>query len=425
MDDCGTQYATARYRPVLDAFLDGASDLAPGGGALCVYVDGVCVVDAQAGFARLGRPWGADTLATCFSATKALAAACLQVLVDRSLLDLEAPVADYWPEFARAGKDGVLVRHVLNHTSGVLGFQAPERLLDWTGKGWADSTRIAAALAESSPLWTPGNQIAYHGISFGWMAAELVARTSGITLGEFFRAEIAKPLGLDAWIGTPPSVHERIATTVQSGADCPPELAGADRLTRAAARDPQHPMGLMAVAMHGSSLLDRLTTFFDQEVVRSAEIPSSNATATASALARFYALLSMDGSLDGVRILSPEAVAKFRTASAAGSSAIAPAAPDAEGVLRTPGLEYALGYEANGDGSLKEPPFGPNPCSFGHEGAGNQLGFCDPDRRIAVGLLRSSLSLSRTFSRRLIDRIYECYDAVSPRSSDIGERTHG
>src|SRR4051794_33248726 len=129
---------------------------------------------------------------------------CAQVLVDRGQLDIDAPVAKYWPEFAQNGKEDVLVRHVLLRTAGVLGYDGQNDVTRLDATGWDSYDAISAGFAGAAPVWPPGSRHGYHALSVGWLLAEIVKRASGRSIGRFFRDEIGDPLGLEAWIGTPP-----------------------------------------------------------------------------------------------------------------------------------------------------------------------------------------------------------------------------
>jgi CubicO group peptidase (beta-lactamase class C family) len=196
---------------VFEANVDGFGD---GGGALCVYVDGVKVVDVWAGEAKPGVAWKDDTLATIMSSTKGLTALCAQILYDRGLLDIDAPVSEYWPEFAQAGKDKALVRHILNHTVGVLAFPGTEDFLDLDGSGWDQLEEIAARLAATPPAWEPGTRTTYHALTCGWLTGELIRRITGKTVGTFLETEVTKPLDVDIWIGTPVDAQQRLADVI-------------------------------------------------------------------------------------------------------------------------------------------------------------------------------------------------------------------
>ena len=401
------------FEQVEQVFREGADDLAPGGGAFSVYVEGTKVVDLWAGNATGSSPWCEDTLATLMSTTKGFTALCAQVLHSRGLLDVEAPVANYWPEFAQAGKERATVRQVLDHTVGVLGFPDPGRLLDWTGRGWDDYDAIAEAIAAAPPAWEPGTRIGYHAISCGWMTGELVRRITGSTIGSFLRREIAEPLGVDAWIGSPPSVQPRIAPVLAESYDgMPAEIVAVDRLVRAGFDEEGSLLATAAVRMHGSNVIDSLSTFVNSPTVQALEIAAANGAAGARDIARTYAMLSLGGELDGVRIVSAESVALFSRVSAQGRSAVTPE-------LRLPGGEripapftcYGLGYACNVPEPGMPPAFGPNRETFGHAGHGGQIGFADPVRRVGLGFVRNQLSLSPHFAVSLIAALYECLEA--------------
>jgi CubicO group peptidase (beta-lactamase class C family) len=400
------------FERVEKAFVEGASDLGDGGGAFSVYVDGELVVDLWAGSRRPGVPWEHDTLATLMSTTKGLTALCAQVLWSRGLLDVDAPVAEYWPEFGCNGKERATVRQVLDHTVGVLGLPHPERVLDWQGGGWADYDAIAAQLAAATPAWEPGSRIGYHAISCGWLTGELVRRITGRTIGDFFRTEVALPLGLDAWIGTPPSEQDRVADVVgESREGVPPELLELDDTLRAGFADPASPLGVAAIAMHGGSIIGNLPSFMNLPAVRGLEIAAANGTAGARDIARLYAMLACGGSLDGVRVVSEESVRLFSTVSAQGRSAITPAVTLPGGLEIPPPLTtYGLGYARNVPEPGMPPAFGPHEETFGHAGHGGQVGFADPVRRLGVGFVRSHLAYLPTFAATLIATLYECLD---------------
>ncbi|MGF6823887.1 CubicO group peptidase (beta-lactamase class C family) [Microbacterium sp. ZKA21] len=379
-----------------------------GGAAFSAYVDGRKVVDLWSGSARAGEAWREDTISTAMSASKGLAALCAQILWDRGELDLDAPVTRYWPEFGAAGKSGTLVRHVLTHTSGMLCFQDPGSLLDWDGNGWDDYDEIARRIAASPPAWEPGSQIGYHAISVGWLIQELVRRITGDTVGAFFAREVADPLSLDAHIGTPSVEHARIADLLPAA----PVAGGfARRVMSAFAREvarPGSPMGQAGVYMHGGTFSSHLT-FFNTPGARRSEIPAANATSDARSLARVYAMLADGGELDGHRIVSPESIELFRTPSRSGRTSVWPQKGWPR-LLPAPEMRYAMGFEGDfGEG--KQPwRFGPTHESFGHLGAGGQLGFADPKRRVAVGFIRSHLT-DWTVSTALVSALYESLDA--------------
>jgi CubicO group peptidase (beta-lactamase class C family) len=398
------------FERVRDAFASRLDDLELGGGAFCAFVHGEKVVDLWAGQATSGVPWRQDTMATVMSCTKGLAALCMQILHDRGQLDVDAPVATYWPEFAQAGKGDALVRHVLTHTVGVLGFREPGSLLGWDGTGWDAHDQIAARLAAARPAWRPGSKIGYHAMSFGWLTAELVRRVTGRSIGTFFRDEVAKPLGVDGWIGTPVEEQERVAPVIRWSYDrLPRDVVELDRMTREHMSRPETLLAQAAIHMHGSTVFDNISTFMNDPRVRALEIPAANASATARGLARTYAMLSMNGALDGVRIVSPESVKVFGAHAASGPSSVEPAWRLPGGRrIPPPAMAYALGYERNVAPVGQPGRFGPSAEAFGHTGLGGQVGFCDPTNGIGVGFVRSHLSFSQELSVVLVDALYSC-----------------
>ena len=182
------------------------------GASVCVVVDGNVVVDLWGGIAdeASGRPWERDTLNVICSCTKGATALCGNVLIDRNQLDPDRPVADYWPEFAKNGKQSIPVRQVFNHQSGVAHWQP--QLPDG---GVCDWESVIHALEDTTPFWPPGTRQGYHGFSIGYLVGELVRRVTGRSVGTFFHDEVAQPLGLDFWIGLPEEIEPRVATTVE------------------------------------------------------------------------------------------------------------------------------------------------------------------------------------------------------------------
>jgi CubicO group peptidase (beta-lactamase class C family) len=357
------------FEAVVDAFA--ANFQVPGevGAAVCVYRDGRPVVDLWAGLAdrEMGRPWEADTPVVVFSSTKGLTAVCVHLLVERGQLDVDAPVAQYWPEFAANGKEKIPVRWVLSHRAGVPAVDATltlEQVLAWDP--------VVAAVAAQKPEWPPGTDHGYHARTFGWMAGELVRRITGVTLGEFLATEIAGPLGLDFWVGLPAEFESRVATLY------PPEPP-----------TPTEPGSLLWRVMTGPSGLFADTAVWNRADVHAAEMPSSNGIGTARALARHYAALI--GQVDGCRTLRLETVTTAREVQADGPDRVL-------GVPTRFGLGFMLG-------------FGPGPKSFGHPGSGGSLGLADPDAGIGFGYaMNRMIGVGPDDGRavRLVDALYRC-----------------
>ncbi|MEU9508779.1 serine hydrolase domain-containing protein [Micromonospora sp. NPDC048170] len=339
------------------------------GAAVCVYRHGRPVVDVWAGTADAdtGRPWREDTLAVIYSATKSATAACAHLLAQRGELDLEAPVAHYWPEFAAAGKGRIPVRWLLSHQAGLPALDKTVTLQDVTS--WDP---VVSALAAQAPAWVPGSAHGYHGLTFGWLVGEVVRRVSGRSLGNFFAQEIAAPLGLDFWIGLPEAELPRVSRIVEPPAaaqqadvdlDAVPEEL---RELTAAYTDPTS-LTMRALLPTGEPMdLNRAD-------LRTAEIPAVNGICTARALARFYAALI--GDVDGHRILDESTLATAVTEQASGLDRI----------LHLP-TRPALGFGLPPEGLPWR-----TPTSFGHAGHGGFLGYADPASGIAFGYVLNRL----------------------------------
>jgi len=413
------------YEPVREAFERGTPTFGRGGGAYCAYVAGRPVVDLWAGQAHPGRAWEAGTTTVIMSATKGFAALCLQLLVDRGQLDVDAPVVDYWPEFGQAGKDTTLVRHVLLHTAGVLGFPGQTDVVRLDGTGWDDYDGIAAGFAASTPEWAPGTKHGYHALSFGWLAGEIVRRVSGRSLGVFFHEEVAAPLGLEAWVGTPEDELSRTAHVYRtSTTHLPGFLRRSFEGSVQVARDPSTLSGRAFLGTGESSGIEQMESIFNDPRVLRAEFPSGGATANARALARLWAVLAAGGALDGVRLLSEECVERFSRVEQNEPDLLMAEVPMPRVLAgKEAPVARTLGYLGNVAMPGLGRRFGPNPDAYGVEGLGGQFGFCDPAGNVSVGYVRSDCAVIDVLQPVLTNTLYACarrlgHDVqVVPRSS--------
>src|SRR4051812_47832764 len=219
----------AGFEGVRDAFAKNFEDHGEVGAAFALHVDAKLVVDLWGGMAdpKTNRPYTEDTLQLVFSTTKGATAMCANLLAERGLLDVDAPVAQYWPEFAQNGKENIPVRMLLNHQAGLYTVdKAP---------AYADTLKwdpIIEALAAQKPLWEPGTQHGYHAVTYGWLVGEVVRRISGRSIGQFFQEEIAAPLGIEFWIGLPKEQHDRVAPLVAAEVPTDPAaIAMAEQFT--------------------------------------------------------------------------------------------------------------------------------------------------------------------------------------------------
>jgi CubicO group peptidase (beta-lactamase class C family) len=291
-----------------------------------------------------------------------MTALCANRLIERGKLELDAPVARYWPEFAAAGKQQVRVRWLLSHQAGVAALREAvpsARRFDWSF--WTE------ALAAEPPWWEPGSQHGYHALSFGHLVGELVRRADGRSLGGFFRDEFGEPLGLDFHIGLPERDEARVAELLPAPAS---PRGAADPF--AAAREAPHSLVGRVFGNPTITVEDANTRAW-----RAAEIPAVNGHGTARGLARVYGALATSGALDGVPVLSPDQIARANREQARG--------PDA--VLRPLHTRFGLGF------MLTQPmiPFGPNPRSFGHPGFGGSIAFADPDAQLGFAYTMNQL----------------------------------
>ncbi|MBB5911870.1 CubicO group peptidase (beta-lactamase class C family) [Nocardia transvalensis] len=357
------------FEPVRDAFARNFAEYGDIGAAVTVYRDGRPVVDLWGGLAdpATDRPWERDTLQLVYSATKGVTATAAHLLAQRGELDLDAPVARYWPEFAAAGKTDIPVRWLLSHRSGVVALDRPVPLDD--ALAWDP---MVAALAAQRPSWTPGTAHGYHGRTFGWLVGEVIRRVSGRSPGRFVAEEIAGPLGVDFFIGLPEEERGRVSRLVFAPkpdlSAVPLDAIPADmRAMVAASLDPE------SLLTRAFAVTDPADPDFDSRAVQAAEIPSSNGIGTARGLARLYAALI--GEVDGIRLLTEETVAAAAREQANGI----------DRVLLLPN-RYASGYMLPTE---TFPMSGPS--AFGHPGRGGSLAFGDPRRGIAFGYVTNHI----------------------------------
>jgi CubicO group peptidase (beta-lactamase class C family) len=365
-------YVARGYEGVREAFAAAQAAEAAGGGQLCVYRHGEKVVDLWAGRdAANDRPYGPETITVIMSCTKGATAAVVHRLAERGLIDYEAPVADYWPEFAAAGKADARVWHVMSHSVGLPGVD-PESGV--TADDMLYPERHIPALEAMAPVWTPGASCHYHPITYGSLLNEVVRRVTGKSVAQVFAEEIAGPLDLSFWIGLPEREEPRVAPHFSPPGPPAPDLdallggLGIDTTTR-----------LAKVVLNSFKHTGELIVDMNNRKGRAAEVPAGNGISDAASLARMYA--AMIGELDGMRILKPETVEKARTLrtgqmSPAGDLAKLPFGP----------TEYGLGYEF---AKPVLPMLGLG--SFGHAGAGGRVGFAHPESGTAAAFVANTM----------------------------------
>ena len=315
------------------------------GGSVAVFVDGEPVVDVWGGFADADRtiPWQRDTITNVWSVTKTMTALCALVLADRGELDPAAPISRYWPEFAVAGKEKVLVRHVLSHTAGLPDWDGPiEELYDWPS--------ATARLAAQAPQWEPGSAAGYHSLTQGFLVGEVVRRITGRSVGDFFAAEVAGPLRADFHIGLPAEHDHRVALAV------PPPSQDEDYVASGSGGDASPSAGTRVRIRDGNSI-----------AWRRAQIPAASGIGNARSVALVQSVMACGGEVRGLRLLSQEGCDRATE-------------EQFQGVDRLLGMpvRYGLGYGLFGSG-------------FGWGGWGGSLVMVEPDARMAVAYVTNQM----------------------------------
>lgn len=338
--------AFAQVREVFAANFSQESAFPEVGAGFCVYAGGKEVVDLWGGVAdqATGRPWTNNTLVHVFSTSKAFSAIAVAQLVDAGKLSYTDRVAQHWPEFAAAGKESVTIGHVLSHQSGLNAFDAPtstEDLADWD--------LIVGRLAQQAPFCKPGEETAYHAITLGYLAMEIVRRVTGLMPRDYVGQRIAAPLGADLYVGALEADWGRVASLIPP----PPPPAN---------RPPMHPQAMKAIA--NPMITPPLTA---TSAWRLAQIPAVNGHVSAKGIARLWAAIA-HGSLEGAQLLSAAAIEGLR--------APLSTRPD---LMMGPGA-WGAGVLINRGGL-----FGPRERTFGNCGFGGSFGFADPELDVAAG----------------------------------------
>lgn len=375
MIDLADTVCPPRFAPVRDAFVANfAGDFPELGARFTACIEGEPVVDLWAGHADRARtlPFGPDTLTPVFSTSKAIASLMMAWLVGQGRLAYSDLATDLWPAFGQAGKDRLRVEQLLSHQSGLSGLRGP---LD--PDIWFDWDAVIHELEIAEPLWPPGTASGYHPMTFGYLAGELFRRAEGRTLGRALREEIARPLGLDLWIGLPESEDARVCQVQR-----PPAMPDLRELTL-----PRR----LAFMSPWSAVTSR-----DVRRWRAVESPGANGQATALALARLMAILACDGALDGREILPPGLALEAAAERIYGPDQVLPY-----------DISWGAGFLRNAGLGV----YGPSTHSFGHSGWGGSCAAADPERRLSFAYVMNRQSqhlIADPRPRRLIDALYGC-----------------
>ena len=342
-----------RFDGVAEALARNLDEGVDVGASVAVVLDGEPVVDIWGGHKDLAgtEAWQRDTIVTVFSTTKTMTALCALILADRGEIDLHAPVARYWPEFAQAGKDRIEVRELLGHTSGLSGWEqplAPQELADWD--------RCTSLLAAQAPWWEHGTRSGYHALTQGYLVGEVVRRSTGLSLGRFFKESVADPLGADFYIGLPPEADPRVAPLI------PPPPGDLREL------------GLPELGVQTLSNPPLTGEVTSEEWWRRAEIPAANGHGNARSVAAIQSIIACGGEARGTRLLSESGLAAIFEEQSNGLDL----------VLNVP-LRFGMGFGL----ASETMPMGPHSCAWG--GYGGSLVFNDLDARLTVAYVMNRM----------------------------------
>jgi CubicO group peptidase (beta-lactamase class C family) len=353
------------------------------GAALSVWQNGKPILDLCGGFRDAGReaPWTGDTLVLIWSATKGIGSACLLHVLQEHNIDISQRVAEFWPEFAQAGKEEITLAQLLSHQAGLCALDRRVDMLDYQG--------VIRALETQKPLWLPGSAHGYHARTFGFLLDELVRRIAGKTLSDYWQENFARPLHLDFWIGLPKEQNSRVAIiyAAKSGKRPEPKQFYLDLVT------PGTVARRAFTSPHGLNVISKM----NDPLVRAQPIVSFGGIGSASALAKFYCMLANGGKFNGQTFFSRETIEWMST-------------PLSDGVDRV--FQIPTAFSAGVMKDARETAgriFGPSRTSFGHPGAGGGHAFADPENKIAFAYVMNQMEqsvLPTEKSLRLVNAIY-------------------
>ncbi len=369
-------FCDPRFEPVKAAFQDNFAKHADVGASVAVTHEGEFVVDLWGGHLDAGRKesWREDTIVNVWSSTKPMSAMCLLLLADRGEVDLYAPASKYWPEFAQNGKAGVEVRHFLSHSAGLSGMDEPvqgDALYDWE---W-----MTKALARQAPWWAPGTQSGYHAVTQGHLIGEIVRRVTGQSLGNFFRQEIAEPLGADFHIGTPESAEPRICDLIP-----PPRAIATPDDGSIASRTFANPRADVSATR--------------TRAWRAAEIPAANGHGNARSIVRVQTAMANGGSAFGKTIMSE-----------AGARRIFDRQSDGEDLVLDVPLVFGMGYGL----STRDFPMGPNERIAYWGGYGGSTVVVDQDARLCMSYVMNRMESGVLGDRRGFGLLQAAYASLA------------
>jgi CubicO group peptidase (beta-lactamase class C family) len=359
------------------------------GAAVSIWQNGKPVVDLYDGFcdARHEKPWEADTLVLIWSATKGIGSACLLHVLQEHRISIDRRVAEFWPEFAQAGKEKITLSQLLSHQAGLCALDKRVDMLDYGA--------VIEALELQKPLWPPGTAHGYHARTFGFLLDELVRRIAGKTLSQYWREVFAQALGLDLWIGLPEEENPRVATVYAAKSGKPPEpknrQSGSDFYLDLVTQ------GTLARKTFSSPYGMKSVSGMNTPAIRAQSIVSFGGIGSASALAKFYSMLANGGKLGEQTFFSEETIAWMTTTLSDGM----------DRVFQIP-TAFSAGFMKDPRNAVRR-MFGPSPNAFGHPGAGGSHAFADPENRFSFAYVMNQMEqslLPNEKSLRLVDEVY-------------------
>lgn len=369
------------FQPAVEAFIENYRVEEEIGSASSLIVDGAKVLDVWAGYRDEAKtkPWERDTIVCMMSVAKGISGIAFNILIDRGLVDPDAPVAKYWPEFAQNGKEKLLVRHVLDHTAGLPAVLDPL----WPGAIYECDT-IVAALEKQAPIWEPGTVAAYHIHTQGNILGEIVRRITGKRYPQFIHDELIAPLGLDYQIGGLSEADiarcAELVPTVEGTLFARKDADPDSLLAKGFLQHPKEPINV-TLNSHGW---------------RTSEIASANGHGTARSVASIYGMVARGGEMNGVRIMKPETIRDMLT----------------EQHNQTEQMQQRPYHQARGIllNTAESVWMGPNPHAFGHHGFGGSIGMGDPDAKIGFSYACNKMHTrgdNGPRARRIIEAIYK------------------
>lgn len=386
----------SEFAPVADVFTRNFTDHGEVGASLCITLGGAAVVDLWGGTAnpKSGDPWLEDTLSVVYSSTKGAVALAAHTLISQGKLDLDAPVADYWPEFASNGKEAATVRMILNHSAGVPCIRQP---LD--KGGCCDWDYMVSAIEAEEAFWAPGTRHGYHMMTFGWTVGELIRRAAGKSMGTYFHEAVAAPSQAEFYIGLPAELDDKVAPMI-----------------------PHRPQKGVPIGAFTQALLDSRSSIQSLALYNNggfnpnstachrAEIGGGGGIGNGRGLARIYTPFACGGKLDGHEYVSPDALSRMGEVSVASEE-------DATLLIPT---RFALGFMKSMDNRHRQAADKSSAifssAAFGHVGAGGSVGFADPVEKMGFGYSMNNMGPGILMNERgqgLVDATYKCLGYTS------------